>query len=265
MESVLNFIYPPVCQLCGAERATATEGFVGGGCWSGVRFIKEPCCARCGLPYPAHITHEFRCENCADLELSFSYARSAVAANSLILDVIHKYKYNRALWFEPFLSDLLVRQAQPVLAKEKWELEEYPKEELAELQAMYEKKGLSRKTAKLVADELTAKDAFAAHIDVELNIDPDDLSNPWQAAVASALSFFIGAVIPLLTIVLTPSHARVYVTFIAVLVALTLTGYLSASFSKTNQFRATVRVIIGGAMAMIVTYVIGHLFGNKVL
>lgn len=154
---------------------------------------------------------------------------------------------------------------QMLLEKERWELETYPKEEFAELQQLYENKGLSPKTAKLVASELTKKDAFAAHIDVELNIDPDDLSNPWQAAVASAASFFIGAVIPLLTIVLTPSHERVYVTFIAVLVALTLTGYLSASFSKTNELKSTIRVVIGGALAMVVTYVIGHIFGNKVL
>ena len=56
------------------------------------------------------------------MELHFSSARSAVVARGLVLDVIHRYKYSRALWFEPFLADLLIRQAKPVLANEKWDL-----------------------------------------------------------------------------------------------------------------------------------------------
>jgi ComF family protein len=122
LDAALNFLYPPVCQICGQERATAAEGYVGSKCWSGVRFITAPYCQRCGLPYPGHITQEFRCENCAETEFSFAYARSAVAANGLILDVIHRYKYNGAVWFEPFLADLLARQAAPALAKEKWDV-----------------------------------------------------------------------------------------------------------------------------------------------
>lgn len=122
LDAALNFIYPPVCQMCGRERAGAAEGYVGEKCWSGVRFIKPPFCERCGLPYPGDITHEFRCENCAEMDFGFRYARSAVAANGLILDVIHRYKYNGAVWFEPFLADLLVRQAAPALAAEKWDM-----------------------------------------------------------------------------------------------------------------------------------------------
>jgi len=122
LDAALNFLYPPVCQICGQERAGAADGYVGGKCWSGVRFIKAPFCERCGLPYPGHITQPFRCENCAEMDFSFRYARSAVAANGLILEVVHRYKYNRAVWFEAFLGDLLVRQAAPVLAAEKWDL-----------------------------------------------------------------------------------------------------------------------------------------------
>jgi len=80
LDAALNLFYPPVCQICGQERATAAEGYVGSKCWSGVRFITAPYCQRCGLPYPGNITHEFRCENCAEAEFSFAYARSAVAA-----------------------------------------------------------------------------------------------------------------------------------------------------------------------------------------
>jgi ComF family protein len=87
-----------------------------------VRFITPPYCRRCGLPYPGQITQEFQCENCAETEFSFTSARSAVAANALILDIIHRYKYNRAVWFEPFLADLLARQVVPALAQEKWDM-----------------------------------------------------------------------------------------------------------------------------------------------
>ena len=114
-----------------------------------------------------------------------------------------------------------------LLAKERTELHDYPKEELAELKGIYQAKGLSPKTAELVAKELTAHDAFAAHAEAELKIDPNDLNNPWDAALASAASFLIGAIIPLLTIMIAPTRINVPVTFISVLVALTLTGYLS--------------------------------------
>jgi len=122
LDAALNFIYPPVCQLCRAERAGAGEGFVGGECWRGVRFVTPPFCDRCGLPYEGDMTHPFRCENCAGEDFGFRFARSAVTANPMVLDIIHRYKYHHALWFEPFLADLLARQARPALASEKWDL-----------------------------------------------------------------------------------------------------------------------------------------------
>ena len=122
LDAALNFIYPPICQLCGKERAGAREGYVGGKCWTGVRFVTEPFCERCGLPYDGDISHPFRCENCADLEFGFRFARSAVTANAMMLDIIHRYKYHHALWFEPFLADLLARQAKSLLADEPWDL-----------------------------------------------------------------------------------------------------------------------------------------------
>lgn len=147
-----------------------------------------------------------------------------------------------------------------MLAREKYELENYPDEELVELAHLYEQKGLSAKTAKMVAKELTDKDAYAAHIDVELGIDPEDLTNPWHAAIASALSFFAGAIIPLLAIVLFPESIRVIMTFISVIFALAITGSLSAWVGKAPMLKATLRVIAGGAVAMIITYGVGSLF-----
>jgi ComF family protein len=121
LDACLNFFYPPVCQICREERATAAEGYIGPKCGSGVRFVAPPFCERCGLPFEGGITGPFQCANCHEMTLHFRSARSAVVANALMLDVIHRYKYNRALWFEPFLAGLLVSRASPVLAAEKWD------------------------------------------------------------------------------------------------------------------------------------------------
>jgi competence protein ComFC len=125
LDAGLSFFYPPICQICGIERVRAADGYVCVHCWSkegGVRFIKRPFCDRCGLPFEGDITTAFECSNCREMELHFSSARSAVVAGEVVLDVIHRYKYGRALWFEPFLADLLVRQAAPVLGKESWDM-----------------------------------------------------------------------------------------------------------------------------------------------
>ena len=150
------------------------------------------------------------------------------------------------------------------LAQERRELAGTPERELAELAAIYEAKGLSASTARTVADELTAHDALAAHIDAELNIDPDDLANPVQAAAASALSFTLGALLPLLAILLPPVSWRVPVTFVAVLAALALAGAGSARLGGSSPRRAVLRVVIGGAAGLALTYGIGHLFGTAI-
>ncbi|MGD1086498.1 MAG: ComF family protein [Verrucomicrobiota bacterium] len=121
LDACLNFFYPPVCQICREERAAAAEGFIGPKCWSGVRFVSAPYCERCGLPFEGEMTGPFQCANCQEMKLHFRSARSAVVANALMLDVIHRYKYNRALWFEPFLAGLLVSRASSPLAAEKWD------------------------------------------------------------------------------------------------------------------------------------------------
>ena len=148
-----------------------------------------------------------------------------------------------------------------LLAKERLELDQFPDEELAELEAMYRARGLSSATARQVADELTARDAFAAHVDIELGIDPDALTNPWHAAGASAVSFTIGSVLPLLAILLATAEARVVVTFVAVLLALAVTGAVSASIGGARRGPAVARLVIGGALAMAVTFGVGQLVG----
>ncbi|MFC5501785.1 VIT family protein [Lysinimonas soli] len=150
-----------------------------------------------------------------------------------------------------------------LIAKEKAELRDFPEEELAELAGLYRDRGLSAETAQTVAEELTARDALKAHLETELNIDENDVASPWHAAGASALAFFIGGILPLLAILLPPDGARVPVTFAVVLVALALTGWTSAKIGGTPKLRAILRVVVGGAAALVATFVIGTLLGTS--
>lgn len=150
---------------------------------------------------------------------------------------------------------------EALLKKERFELENYPEQELEELAAIYKQKGLSNETAHIVARELTAKDAFAAHVDAELGIDPHDLTNPWHAAYASAAAFLFGGTIPLLTVLIAPESLRVPAIFCSVLVALAITGSVSARVGGAEQIRAILRNVLGGATAMLVTFGVGKLFG----
>jgi VIT1/CCC1 family predicted Fe2+/Mn2+ transporter len=153
---------------------------------------------------------------------------------------------------------------QARLDKERRELEEEPEEELAELAGIYREKGLSEETALKVAEELTAHDALAAHAEVELGIDPDDLTNPWHAAWASMIAFTIGAVLPLLTISLFPQGVRAWATVVAVAVALAVTGFVSARIGRASGGRAVARNVAGGLLAMGITFLIGSLVGAGV-
>ena len=151
-----------------------------------------------------------------------------------------------------------------LLEREKAELAEDPDAELDELTELYRRKGLTDETARAVATELSAHDAFAAHAEVELGIRPDELTNPWHAAVASAIAFTIGSAIPLVAILIPPDHLRVPVTFVVVLLALALTGAVSATLGGARRGPATLRVVLGGAIAMVVTYGIGQAVGVAV-
>ncbi|MFJ8866463.1 VIT family protein [Streptomyces sp. NPDC102473] len=147
------------------------------------------------------------------------------------------------------------------LATEERELEETPEAELAELTGLLEEKGLSNELAREAAVQLTQRDALRAHAEVELGIDPDELTNPWHAAGASFLAFTVGALLPLLAIVLPPPSARLPVTVLSVLAALALTGWRSARLGGAPAGRAVLRNMTGGAVAMAVTYAAGALLG----
>ena len=151
------------------------------------------------------------------------------------------------------------------LDTEKRELREDPEWELAELAALYEAKGLRPATACTVARELTEHDALAAHLDAGLStIDPEDLTSPWQAAGASAFAFTLGAVLPVLAVLLPPPSWRVVVCVGVVLVALGIAGWVGAVLGGGPRTVAVARVVIGGVLWLAVTYLIGHLFGTAV-
>lgn len=151
-----------------------------------------------------------------------------------------------------------------LLSKERRELRDDPATELDELASLYEAKGLAPATARTVAEELTDHDAFAAHAEAELGIDPTELTNPWLAALSSALAFTVGALLPLFAILLPPANLRIPVTAVAVLLALAVTGVVSAGLGGAPKGRAVMRNVVGGGLALVITYVIGHLLGAAV-
>ncbi|MFE2939898.1 VIT family protein [Streptomyces sp. NPDC059255] len=147
------------------------------------------------------------------------------------------------------------------LETEKRELREQPQAELDELTEMLAARGLSQDVAREAAEQLTHRDALRAHASVELGIDPDALTNPWHAAGASFLAFTVGALLPLLAMVLPPASLRLWITVLSVLAALALTGWVSARLGSAAVGPALLRNVAGGAVAMGVTYGAGTLLG----
>ena len=148
-----------------------------------------------------------------------------------------------------------------LIAKERQELAELPETELDELAGIYQAKGLTAETARQVAMELTSHDAIAAHLSAELNISEDDVVSPWHAAFASAAAFTVGGILPFVAILLPPQQVRVPVTFVVVLAALAITGAVGAHIGGSPRWKATVRVVVGGALALAATFTIGTLLG----
>jgi VIT1/CCC1 family predicted Fe2+/Mn2+ transporter len=152
-----------------------------------------------------------------------------------------------------------------LIEKERGEPRDMPGEELDELTQLYRDRGLTESTARQVATELTAHDALSAHLEVELGIDQHDLVNPWHAAISSAIAFTLGALLPLIAILLPPPEWRVPVTFAAVLIALALTGTVSARLGGASRSRAAIRLVLGGALALAATWLVGTLLGTTVI
>jgi VIT1/CCC1 family predicted Fe2+/Mn2+ transporter len=147
---------------------------------------------------------------------------------------------------------------------ERWELANLPEQEEAELAGLYRERGLTEPLARQVARELTKGDALRAHAEAELQIDPDALTNPWQAAGASFCSFAAGGLLPLLAILVPIEEWRVVVCVVAVAIGLVLTGYLSARLGDAPPGPAVARNLGVGLLTMAITYGVGRLTGGVV-
>jgi VIT1/CCC1 family predicted Fe2+/Mn2+ transporter len=150
------------------------------------------------------------------------------------------------------------------LAKERLELQLDPSGELAELTSIYISRGLDPELARRVAERFSQHDALAAHARDELGLSEILRARPIQAAGASATSFLIGALLPLITIVFSPANRITEVTTAAALVALGALGALSAHAGGSSRRRSALRMLFWGALAMGLTALVGHLFGAVV-
>ena len=147
------------------------------------------------------------------------------------------------------------------IERERQELEAMPDVELKILSEIYERRGLQKETAMLVAKELTEKDALAAHVRDELGINEMSQANPVQAALASCASFLVGGVLPLLVVLFTPLSNMVYSLYAFTIVALAVLGAVSAKTGGSQIMKGVLRIVIWGTVAMGLSAFVGYLFG----
>jgi VIT1/CCC1 family predicted Fe2+/Mn2+ transporter len=152
---------------------------------------------------------------------------------------------------------------QALIEKERHDLAHTPVAEFDELVDVYRRQGLSEPTARRVVAELTAHNPLAAHLRAEYGVHEDELTNPWHAAVASAVSFTSGYLLPLGAMVLAPAGLRIPATVACAILGLFVTGWLSALIAETRPIRPIVRNVAGGSAAMLLTWLIGQLFGVR--
>lgn len=150
-----------------------------------------------------------------------------------------------------------IRREQELLAAN-------PEGQIDQLAHMYEERGLHPATAHRVAVELTEADPLRAHLDVEYKLDPEDLNNPWAAAGASALAFTLGSLVPLLATLFAPAAWMPWPIVVATLLALLITGFVSARIGGAGKRLGMFRVLIGGIIALAATWLIGSLFDTPV-
>lgn len=150
------------------------------------------------------------------------------------------------------------------LAREKKELEEMPEIELQELAKIYQRRGVSKETALLVAQELTAHNALEAHAKDELGINEITIAKPFQAAVASFFSFIAGAALPLILAIFAPEKEMIYYQYGFSIIFLMILGAVAAKTGGAPVVAAMIRICFWGTVAMAITALVGHLFGVNV-
>jgi VIT1/CCC1 family predicted Fe2+/Mn2+ transporter len=149
---------------------------------------------------------------------------------------------------------------QSDIEREKKELAEMPEAELKLLAAIYEKRGLKKQTAKIVAKELTEHDALAAHVRDELGLNEISKAKPIQAAISSCLAFISGGALPLVVVLTFPVQHLKYTLYVAALFFLILLGIVVAKTGGSSVFKAIIRISFWGTIAMGLTAWVGHLF-----
>jgi VIT1/CCC1 family predicted Fe2+/Mn2+ transporter len=149
------------------------------------------------------------------------------------------------------------------IEREKRELEEFPEIELQRITEIYLQRGLKKETALTVAKELTENDALGAHVRDELGINQMSHANPFQAAMASSLSFAVGGMLPFLVTLLLPLDRMEYYLYGFSIVFLMILGAIAAKTGGFNISRAMLRITFWGTVAMAVTAFAGYLFGAR--
>lgn len=150
------------------------------------------------------------------------------------------------------------------IKREKKELDEMPELELQMLAKIYEERGLKKETAMLVAKEMTAHDALAAHVRDELGITDINQANPIQAALASGAAFTAGGLLPLLVVLFAPVDNMEYYLYGFTIISLIILGAVSAKTGGSNMTKAVIRIVIWGTIAMVLSALVGYLFGVSI-
>jgi VIT1/CCC1 family predicted Fe2+/Mn2+ transporter len=149
------------------------------------------------------------------------------------------------------------------LARQKANIERDPEREVRQLAKLFEQRGVKPDLASEVSRQMSAKDALSVHARAELGIDPEAVTNPWAAAFASLVAFTIGGLIPIASMLMSPGPAEIWVTGASVVVAMALTGAVSAKLGQFPVVRSMTRNVVGGLLAMAVTYGVGNLVGGS--
>lgn len=147
------------------------------------------------------------------------------------------------------------------IAQHQTQLAEDPESLKRELEEVWEEKGVSKMTAQKLTSEMDGPNTLSTHLHIEHGIDAEELTNPWHAAISSFIAFTLGALLPIAAILLVGPSWRIPITFVSIIAALALTGWGSAKLGNSPRLRAVIRIVLGGAIAMGATWIIGHLLG----
>lgn len=153
---------------------------------------------------------------------------------------------------------------QADIEREKLELKEMPEQEMKILAQIYERRGLKEETAMQVARELTEHDALGAHIRDELGLNEISKANPIQAAFASGAAFTVGGILPLLVVLFAPVTGMEYWLYGFTIIFLVILGIMAARTGKSSMWKAILRITVWGTIAMVLSALVGYLFGVKV-